>query len=193
VFTGLKIGFGITGSFCTFDKIIPVLKDLKSMEADVFPILSEHAVSFDTRFWKAEEFKKQVEEICLHKVISNIIEAEPIGPKNYLDLLVVAPCTGNTISKLANAITDTSVTMASKAHLRNGKPLIIAISTNDGLSSNGKNIGVLLNTKNIYFVPFGQDDAIKKCNSLVADMNMIIPTIEDIIKGNQKQPILLNS
>lgn len=188
---GLKIGFGITGSFCTFDKIIPVLIDMKKMGADIFPVISEHAVSFNTRFWNAAEFKNKVEEICGRKAVCNIVDAEPIGPQNFLDVMVVAPCTGNTLGKLANAITDTSVTMASKAHLRNGKPLILAVSTNDGLSANAKNIGMLLNSKNVHFVPFGQDDAIKKCNSLVADMGKIISTIENVMEGKQLQPILL--
>lgn len=187
---GLKIGFAITGSFCTFDKVIPQIVKLTEEGAEVFPIISETVDKTDTRFGTAEELKIKLEGITGKKIIRNIVEAEPIGPQSILDLIVVAPCTGNTAAKLANAITDTSVTMAVKAHLRNQKPVVIAISTNDGLGNNAKNISNLINMKNIYFVPFRQDDPDKKSNSLVAEMDLIIPTIINALKGKQLQPIL---
>lgn len=188
---GLKIGFAITGSFCTFDKIIPEIEKLVDEGAEVYPIISESVNSFDTRFWKADEFKLKLKTITNKDIINDIVGAEPIGPKSLLDIIVVAPCTGNTLAKIANAVTDTPVTMACKAHLRNNKPVIIGISTNDGLGANAKNLGVLLNTKNIFFVPFGQDDPQKKCNSLVAKMELILPTILEALKGKQIQPILV--
>jgi dipicolinic acid synthetase, B subunit len=187
---GVKVGFALTGSFCTFSKIMPELEKLVAEGADVLPIISEAVDKFDTRFGKADEWKSRIEGITDKKLIKTIVEAEPIGPKALLDIMVVAPCTGNTLSKLANGITDTPVAMAAKAHLRNGRPLVIAISTNDGLSNNAKNLGLLLNAKNIYFVPFGQDDPIKKCNSLTANNEMIIPTILEALKGKQIQPLL---
>lgn len=187
---GIKIGFALTGSFCTFDKVIPEVEKLVSEGADVYPIISEVVCNTDTRFGTASDLKVKLKTITNNEIISTIKAAEPIGPKALFDIVVVAPCTGNTLAKLANAITDTPVTMACKAHLRNQKPVVIAISTNDGLSANAKNIGLLLNAKNIYFVPFGQDDPDKKCNSLVAKFDQILPTILDAIKGKQKQPIL---
>jgi len=154
--------------------------------------MSENAQKTDTRFGKAQDFIKELEQITGNPLINSIDTAEPIGPKALLDILVIAPCTGNTLGKLANGITDTCVTMAAKAHLRNGRPVVIAVSTNDGLGANAKNIGLLLNTKNIYFVPFGQDDPQKKCNSEVAHMDMIIPTIENALQGKQIQPVLVS-
>jgi dipicolinate synthase subunit B len=142
-------------------------------EFDITPILSYNAANIDTRFFEARTFKAKIEEITRKKIIETIAEAEPIGPKKLLDALVVAPCTGNTIAKLAGGITDTSVTLAAKAHLRNSRPLIIAVSTNDGLSNNAKNIGALMNMKNVYFAPFRQDDCINKANSLAADFSRI--------------------
>ncbi|NJD01087.1 MAG: dipicolinate synthase subunit B, partial [Ruminiclostridium sp.] len=163
---GVKIGFALTGSFCTFAKVMPELEKLVSEGADIIPVISETVDKYDTRFGKADEWKAKIEGVTGKKIIRTIVEAEPIGPKSMLDILIVAPCTGNTLGKLANGITDTAVTMAAKAHLRNGKPLVLAISTNDGLGTNAKNLGILLNAKNLYFVPFGQDDPVKKCNSL---------------------------
>lgn len=189
--SGCKIGFVLTGSFCTFSKVVPEIEKLVNEGAEVYPVLSDSVNKSDTRFGKAEDLRQKLKTITGKDIISSITEAEPIGPKAFLDVLIVAPCTGNTISKLANAITDTPATMACKAHLRNGRPLILAISTNDGLGMNAKNIGMLLNMKNIYLVPFGQDDAIKKPNSLVADMKLILPTIQEALKGKQIQPVLI--
>ncbi|HHW48276.1 MAG TPA: dipicolinate synthase subunit B [Clostridiaceae bacterium] len=186
----VKIGFALTGSFCTFNKVIPEIEKLVAEGADVYPIISESVKMYDTKFGTAEEWKLKLEEITGKKAISSITEAEPIGPKSLLDIVIVAPCTGNTLAKIANGITDTTVTMAVKAHLRNQKPVVLAISTNDGLGANARNLGMLLNRKNIYFVPFGQDDPVKKCNSLVAKFDMIIPTLKDALKGKQIQPVL---
>ncbi len=188
---GVRIGYAVTGSFCTFDKIIPQIEKLANEGADVIPIISESVNEYDTRFGKAEDFKNTLQALTGKTPISTIVEAEPIGPKALLDILVIAPCTGNTISKIANAITDGPVTMACKAHLRNMRPVVIAISTNDGLSANAKNIGVLLNMKNIYLVPFGQDDPIKKCTSLVADFEQLLPTILNAQQNCQIQPIIV--
>lgn len=187
---GVKIGFALTGSFCTFAKVMPELEKLVSEGADIIPVISETVDKYDTRFGKADEWKAKIEGVTGKKIIRTIVEAEPIGPKSMLDILIVAPCTGNTLGKLANGITDTAVTMAAKAHLRNGKPLVLAISTNDGLGTNAKNLGILLNAKNLYFVPFGQDDPVKKCNSLTANNELILPTILEALKGRQLQPIL---
>lgn len=187
---GKKIGFALTGSFCTLDKVMPEIEKLVKEGAEVFPIISESVDKLDTKFGKAEDWKKQLVDITGKKIISSIVEAEPIGPKALFDLIVVAPCTGNTLSKLANAITDTSVTMACKAHLRNSRPVVIAISTNDGLGANAKNLGMLLNMKNIYLVPFGQDDPVKKTNSLVAKLELLQPTVLEALNGKQLQPVL---
>lgn len=187
---GLTIGFAMTGSFCTFSSVIPQLKSLVSLGADVVPIMSKISYTTDTRFGKSEDFKKQIEDICEKKIIASVLAAEPIGPKNLLDAMIIAPCTGNTASKIALGITDTAVTMAAKANLRNENPLVIAISTNDGLGASAKNIGVLLNSKNIYFVPFTQDDPVNKHNSLVARMELIIPSLESALDGVQIQPVL---
>ena len=187
---GKKIGFAFTGSFCTFKKVIEELKSLAETGAEIFPIMSPASSGFDTRFGTADGFMTQIKDITKKEIITTIPQAEPIGPKNYLDALIIAPCTGNTIAKLAGGITDTPVVMAAKATLRNAKPVIIAVSTNDGLSASAKNIGLLLNTKNIFFVPFGQDDCINKTTSLVADMTQIKKTIENALDGVQIQPLL---
>ena len=187
----VKIGFAFTGSFCTFAKVIPELEKIAAEGADILPIVSTVVDSLDTKFGRAEEWKSKIEAICGRKIIRTIIDAEPIGPKALLDVLVVAPCTGNTLGKLANGITDTPVTMACKAHLRNGRPILLAVATNDGLGANAKNIGLLLNSKNVYFVPFGQDDPIKKCNSLMAKFELLVPAIQHALKGEQLQPILV--
>lgn len=188
---GLKIGFALTGSSCNFSSVFPIIEDLAKKGADIYPIISNAVDNFDTRFGLAEEWKNKLIEITGKGLIKTIVDAEPVGPKLKLDVLVVAPCTGNTAAKLANAITDTSVTMACKAHLRNQRPLVIAISTNDGLGANAKNIGLLLNSKNIYFVPFSQDDAANKPNSVVAKFEKIEETIEAAILGKQLQPVLV--
>lgn len=190
-FEGKKIGFCITGSFCTLNRIPPILEEMKSSGAEIMPIISEIVMSTDTRFTKAREYIALVEEICGRKVITSIVNAEPIGPKNILDCVVVAPCTGNTLAKLAYGITDNTVTMACKANLRNGNPLVLAVSTNDALSANAKNIGFLMNVKNIYFVPFGQDDSLGKPTSMVADMNRIVKTVKMAFAGEQIQPLLI--
>ena len=187
-FEGLKIGFAMTGSFCTLSKVIAELEVLKKQNADIIPIMSEIVWNTDTRFGKAEDFKNRVLEITGNNIIHDIKSAEPIGPKNLLDALIVAPCTGNTISKMANGITDSCVAMAAKATLRNRCPVIIAVSTNDGLGTSAKNIGILLNKANIYFVPFGQDDPKGKPDSLVADMTKISETLSLAMKGKKLQP-----
>jgi len=187
---GRKIGLAITGSHCTFDKVIPQIERLKIEGAEVFIILSDSAKNTDTRYGRAQDWFGKFKNISENEIVSSITEAEPIGPQNYLDCIAIAPCTGNSLGKLANGITDGPVLMAAKAHLRNLKPLVIAISTNDGLSNNAKNIGLLLNIKNIYFVPFSQDDPIKKPNSLVANMNLLLDTIAASLEGRQVQPIL---
>lgn len=186
----IKAGFALTGSYCTFSKVIPEIERLVSEGAEVYPIMSEATYDTDTRFGRAEDFIGKVESITGKKIITTIVEAEPIGPQSLLDVMIVAPCTGNTLAKLANAVTDTPVTMACKAHLRNHKPLVIAISTNDGLAANAKNLGMLLNMRNVYFVPFGQDDPIKKSNSLVAEFEQIVPAVRDALDGKQIQPLL---
>ena len=185
----LNIGFALTGSFCTFSKVLPEIKRLVDMGAEVYPIMSEMAYSTDTRFGDSEDFRRKIENMTGRKIIHSIKDAEPIGPRHYLDALVIAPCTGNTIAKLAWGITDSCVTMASKAHLRNAGPLVIAVSTNDGLGSSAKNIGMLMNMQNVYFVPFNQDDPVKKPNSLVADMTKIAPTIDNALDKVQLQPM----
>ena len=187
----IRIGFGITGSFCTFSKIEPVLISLINEGAKVLPIMSFNSYTTDTRFGKAKDFIDKFEEITGNKIIASIPEAEPIGPKNLIDLMLIYPCTGNTLAKLTNAITDTPVLMATKSHLRNQKPVLLGISTNDGLGNNAKNIGALLNTKNIFFVPFGQDDFAKKPNSLVCDSTKIVESVVLALENKQIQPILL--
>lgn len=187
----INIGFAMTGSFCTFAKVVPQIEHLSNLGADIYPIMSEFAYSTDTRFGTAEHFVEQIEQITGRKVIHSITSAEPIGPKNFLDALIIAPATGNTIAKLANAVTDSTVTMAAKANLRNGKPLIIGISSNDALGGSAKNIGLLMNMKNIYFVPFGQDDPVNKPKSIVADMSKIEQTLIHALEGVQVQPLLV--
>ncbi len=189
--SGAKVGFALTGSFCTFDDVLPVMEEFADAGAVITPIMSENAASTDTRFGKADDFIYKIEKITKGKVIKTIKEAEPIGPKQLLDILIVAPCTGNTLGKLAGGITDTSVTMAVKAHLRNARPVLLAVSTNDGLAANSKNIGVLMNNKNIFFVPFGQDDPHQKPTSLVADMKMILPAAQAALEFRQLQPIII--
>ena len=187
----INMGFAVTGSFCTFDRIIEELKIITEDGYNVTPIFSFAAAFTDTRFGTAASFRQKVKEITKKEPIDSLVLAEPLGPKGLLDIIVVAPCTGNTLAKIARAITDTPVTMAVKAHLRNDKPVVIALSSNDLLGLNLQNVGALLPVKNIYFVPFGQDDYIKKPKSLISDYNLIIKTVESAIKGKQIQPLLL--
>ena len=191
IFNGFKIGFALTGSFCTFETILPIMENIIKEGAEVFPIMSYNAYNFDTKFGKAKDFIKRIETITGKPIIHTIQAAEPIGPKNMIDILVIAPCSGNTIAKLANDITDTPVTMAAKSNLRNGNSVVIAVSTNNGLGNNAINIGKLLNSKNIYFVPFRQDNPITKPNSLIFDKNYIIKSVQKALKKEQIQPILL--
>ena len=186
------VGFALCGSFCTFKKVIPQMKKLVDEGYKVIPIMSHTAYNTDTRFGKAKDFNDEIEKICKEEIIHTITGAEPIGPKELLDVLVIAPCTGNTLGKLANGISDTSVTLATKAHLRNQRPVIIAVSTNDALGASAKNIGLLMNSKNIYFVPMEQDDDINKPNSIVADFKYIPDTVREVLATkSQPQPILL--
>ena len=187
----ITIGFGMTGSYCTFSKVIAQMEALVQSGYRVIPILSEHTSAIDTRFGTAEEHKKQMKRITGEEILESLPQVEPIGPKRYLDVLLIAPCTGNTIAKLANGIADTSVTLAAKSHLRNNRPVVIAVSTNDGLGANARNIGTLLARKHIYMVPFGQDDYIEKENSLVAHFDLIPKTISSALEGKQLQPILV--
>ncbi len=187
----VKLGFAFTGSFCTLSKSILELEKISAEGADILPIVSEMVNNTDTKFGNAAEWKYRMEAITGKQIIKSIVEAEPIGPKALLDLLVVSPCTGNTLGKLANGITDTSVTMACKAHLRNDRPILLALATNDGLSANARNLGMLLNRRNVFFVPFGQDDPAKKSRSLIADFELLIPAILEALKGKQLQPLLI--
>lgn len=188
---GVKVGFAITGSYCTIGDILPEVKKIIEEGAEVLPIISRSVDTVDTRFGTAEEWKEKFREITGKELISTEVGAEPIGPQKLVDVMVIAPCTGNTIAKLASGITDSPVLMAVKAHLRNQRPVILSISTNDGLGINAKNIGLLLNTKNIYLVPFGQDNPIGKPNSLVSKKELIIDTIIASLQGKQIQPVLL--
>lgn len=188
---GKRIGFAITGSFCTFERIMPVVEELVAIGAKVTPILSYVAASHDTRFMKATELKHFLCVTTGNEIVYDLVHAEPIGPQRLLDLLIIAPCTGNTLAKLALGVTDTPVLLAAKAHLRNGGPVLIAVSTNDALSANAKNLGVLLNTRSVYFVPYRQDDSKKKCTSIVADMSMIVAAAQLALEGKQIQPMML--
>ncbi len=188
---GKNIGFCMTGSFCTFKNVIEQLSELKKTGANIIPIMSFNSYNLDTKFGKASEFIKTVEDITGNKIINTIQDAEPIGPKQMTDIIVIIPCTGNTLAKLANGITDTPVLMATKSNLRNGNNVVIGVSTNDGLSGSAQNIGKLLNRRNFYFVPFRQDNPITKPRSLVFDPKLIIKTIELALENEQIQPILL--
>ena len=188
---GKRIGFCITGSFCTFQLVIPQIKKLVDEGAIVLPIMCFNSYELDTKFGKAEDFIKEIESITSNKIIHTIQEAEPIGPKHLTDLMVVVPCSGNTIAKLANGINDTPVLMAVKSHLRNGNNVVIGISTNDGLAASASNIGTLLNRNHYYFVPFRQDNPITKPRSIVFDPDLITKTINGALNNEQIQPILL--
>lgn len=184
-----RIGFAMCGSYCTYDKAFAAAEELAG-NYELIPIMSENAAETDSRFGTAAENIKRLMQICRRPVATTIAEAEPLGPKLPMEALIIAPCTGNTLAKLAHGITDTAVTMAVKAHLRNGRPLVIALSTNDGLSGSAENIGRLLNRRNVYFVPFLQDDPEKKPRSLQADFTLLGDTLTAALNGNQLQPII---
>ena len=186
----IRLGFAMCGSFCTFKLVLEELERL-AKDYDITPIMSQGAAFTDTRFGKAEDFRRRVTEICGREPITTIADAEPIGPRALLDALVIEPCTGNTLGKLANGITDTPVTMAAKAHLRNGRPLVLAVSTNDALGASARNIGTLMNAKNIFFVPVRQDSPRGKPASLVADFSETAAAIKSALEGRQTQPLLL--
>jgi dipicolinate synthase subunit B len=188
---GKNVGVALTGSYCTFDKVFIEIERLVAEGANVYTIFSERSQTTDTRFGEAKEFLKRARKVTGNDPITTIVEAEKLGPSNLLDIVVIAPCTGNTLAKMANAITDSTVLMAAKGQLRNGKPLVIAISTNDALSNNLKNIGLLINAKNVFFVPFGQDNYNGKPNSMVAHFDLVIPTLEEALDKRQLQPIVL--
>ena len=188
-----KIGFAFCGSFCTYSQAMEVLERVQSRYGDVLPIVSEAGAATDTRFGAAHDFMREMERICDRRVIATVKDAEPIGPKKLLDVLVVCPCTGNTLAKLAHGVTDTAVTMAAKAHLRNGGPLVLAVATNDGLAGAAPNLGALLGRKNVYFVPFGQDDCQGKPASLVADFSRVPDAVDAALRGEQLQPVLLGA
>ncbi len=184
-------GFALCGSFCTFSAAKEQIKILCNKGINVIPLMSYNAFSTDTRFGKAEEHIAEIETITGNRIISTLTDAEPVGPKKMFDILIIEPCTGNTIAKLANGITDTPVTLAAKSHLRNERPLLIAVSTNDALSSSAANIGKLLNTKNIYFIPMHQDDSDKKPRSIVADFSKTYDAAISALNGKQLQPIYI--
>lgn len=190
-FEGVKIGFVFTGSFCTFSKVIPKMKLLVKSGAKVIPIMSFNSYNLDTKFGEAKDFIEKIENITENSIIHSITDAEPIGPKNMTDIMIIAPCSGNTMAKLSYDIIDTPATMAAKSHLRNNRPLVIAPSTNNGLSGNAENIGRLLNRKNYYFVPFRQDNPITKPRSIVFDEEYIIKTLEYALNNEQISPILI--
>ena len=189
----VKVGFAFCGSFCTLSTAMAALEQVKARFGDVTPIVSEAAAANDTRFGPAHEFMREMERICDKRVIDSLVKAEPIGPKKLLDVLVICPCTGNTLAKLANGVTDSTVTLAAKAHLRNGRPLVICPATNDALAASAKNIGALLDKKHVYFVPFRQDDPQGKPTSVVADFSLVPDTIAAALEGRQLQPLLLGS
>ncbi|MBR2786448.1 MAG: dipicolinate synthase subunit B [Clostridia bacterium] len=187
----VKVGFALTGSFCTFEKTLEQMEILANLGAEVIPIMSYNSYTIDNKFGKAEDFVNRIKKIANRDIIHTIQEAEPIGPKKITDIMLIAPCSGNTIAKLANGITDTPVVMATKSHLRNQRPVVVAISTNDALSGSAENIGKLLNRRNYYFVPFRQDNPITKPNSLVFEPKMIVETLEKALETEQVQPIIL--
>ena len=187
----IRVGFAFCGSFCTYDQVMPALERAKARYGDVTPIISEKSAETDSRFGPAHEFIREMERICDRRVIDTIPKAEPVGPKKLLDVLGIAPCTGSTLSRLANGMSDTSVTMAAKAMWRNGRPVVVAVSTNDGLAGSAKNIAALLDKKHVFFVPYRQDDPVGKPTSLVADFTKINDTVDAALQGRQLQPLLL--
>ena len=186
----MTIGFALCGSFCTYSRLFPIMEQL-AKDYDIIPIFSQSAYDTDSRFGAAAEHITKTERICGIHPLHTLAQVEPIGPKRLLDALIIAPCTGNTLAKLAHSIADGPVTMAAKSHLRNGRPVIIAISTNDALAGAAENIGKLLARKHYYFVPFGQDDAFGKPTSIVADFSKIPQTLAEALEGKQLQPLLL--
>ena len=186
-----NIGFAITGSFCTFDRILEEIKRIVEAGYNVIPIFSFAVAHTDTRFGTAADFRQKITAAAGKAPVDSLVLAEPLGPKGMIDIMVIAPCTGNSLAKIAQAITDTPVTMAVKAHFRNNKPCVIAVSSNDLLGINFKNLGALMSMKNVYFVPFGQDDPLKKPKSLISDYSLILPAIEKAAAGEQLQPLLL--
>lgn len=188
----INVGFAMCGSFCTFSKAVPQIELLVKKGFNVYPIMSETAYSTDTRFGTAQSFIDKIKDLTNKEIINSVYLAEPIGPKKLLDILIVAPCTGNTLAKIAHGITDTSVTMAVKAHLRNQKPVLLAVSTNDALGNAAKNIGNLMNYKNIYFVPMGQDDYLNKPSSIVANFESIYTAMLCALDGKQYQPMMIS-
>ena len=186
-----RIGVALSGSFCTLEKGMGAIERLAERHPDLTPILSETTAATDTRFGRAADWRARLEELCQRRAIDSVRAAEPIGPQGLLDVLVIAPCTGNTLAKLASGVADTAVTMAAKAHLRNGRPVVVAVSTNDGLAGAARNIGELLCRKHYYFVPFRQDDPEGKPTSLVADLDRLTETVEAALEGRQLQPLLL--
>jgi len=189
---GVRVGFALTGSFCTLKEAVEQVKKLIEEGAEVIPIVTREVATTNTRFGTAAGWKDLLKELTGHEVVETITDAEPIGPKKLLDILVVAPCTGNTLAKLANAITDGPVLMAIKAQLRNQRPVVLAIATNDALGMNARNLGVLLNAKNVYMVPFGQDNPTGKPNSLVARMDLLLDTVLYALQGKQLQPVVIS-
>ena len=189
----VSVGYAFCGSFCTFDRAMTALERVKARYGRVLPIISEAGAANDTRFGNAHDFMREMERICDRRVVDTIVKAEPIGPKKLLDVLVICPCTGNTLAKLAHGVTDGTVTMAAKAHLRNGRPLVIALATNDGLAASAPNVGTMLGRKGVYFVPFRQDDCYEKPASLVADYSLTGDTLALALEGKQYQPLLLGA
>jgi len=189
--TGKTIGFGLTGSHCTLSRVFVLLEELVRLGADVVPVVSEAVATTATRFGTPDDWLGELRRVTGKEPLRSISEVEPFGPEKRLDVMVVAPCTGNTLAKLANGITDTPVTMACKAHLRNQRPVVLSISTNDGLGMNARNLGVLLNTRHVYFVPFGQDNPEVKPNSLDSDLGQLVPAVEAALEGRQVQPLLV--
>ena len=186
------IGYAFSGSFCTLSHSLAALRRLRADGEDILPIMSESVFSTNTRFWQADEFYRTVKQLCGGKdAIHTIVDAEPLGPKTPLDALIICPCTGNTLAKMADGITDTSVTMAAKAHLRSDRPLIIALASNDALSANLKNIATLLSRKHVYFVPLKQDDPQNQPQSLVADFSLLLPTFQWAMEGKQYRKLFL--
>lgn len=188
---GVRVGVVLTGSHCTMAETLPMIQLLKTEGAEIYPILSYSVDTTDNRFYRTADLKLDLKKITVHAAINSIVGAEPIGPQKLLDVVVVVPATGNTIAKLANGIVDTPALMAIKAHLRNQRPVVIAVATNDALGINAKNIGLLLNMKNIYFVPFRQDDPVNKANSVVAKLDLLLDTTVCALQGKQIQPVML--
>lgn len=188
---GIKIGLGLTASFCTLEPVIQRIEQFVRDGAEIYPIMTREAATVDTRYGEARQWMDRLTRITGKQIITSIVEVEPIGPRNMVDVVVVAPCTGNTLAKLANGITDGAVLMAAKAQLRNQRPVVVAISTNDGLGLNARNLAGLLNARNVYFVPFGQDSPQHKPNSLIAKMDLLGATIVEALRGRQLQPLIV--